>query len=754
MRLTIVAFLLCSLTYWVGCKKDTPTGPVDTAPTQTQATKTVGASVDSVVLTGIKVCFDQGTFASSTVVTVARDNNVPVVLSSNDGLYDAQNVFRISIAGDTLRMPARVTLTYSPNIIPSGTSEADLIVVHFTSNGWEFLQGAVNTQNKTITCQASSFSYFSVGVSTHKVAFPTGYTPLNQAISFESETVPGSQIQSYDYSSSLNASLHHDTYYWGTLKPPSSIDPTGTHGKVAYAAAIMNNQLNPTYDCKKDVEACLVFRLDLRGATSAALEFDYNCKSYPYYDYFVVEISNDKLVRPLTNWPLSWVALNDQNGSNEFWGNGTWKHERFEFPQFFVLWGLGVIVGTCGDPTSDAVLVRVRFVVSTSRTTYPSNYGPFIDNVIFKTPAPPTVTTTGITGITSNAATGGGNVTSEGNSSVTARGVCWSPLQNPTTADSKTVDGSGAGSFTSSIAGLSSSTPYYLRAYATNSVGTSYGSQVSFVTTSLASGTWEVLPSNNLASGDANSVVVNNKVYFVTSMNSGLQAELRCFDPNTNEWGTISEVPNPRRSAALASIGNRIYVLGDELYGVERPTDIYDISSHSWSQGAPMGIRRAEVQACEYNGKIYVMGGRYDGPSATDALEIYDPQIDTWITKAIMPGARFEGTAQTCSGKVYYIGGAFGANSTVYEYDPNTNAWTVKNPMLYGRFGSGGCIIGKQVYVFGGYPVLRKGEIYFQDGNTWQALAEIPFDFLDGQVAYCNSAIYVFSGGNVARYMP
>lgn len=92
----------------------------------------------------------------------------------------------------------------------------------------------------------------------------------------------------------------------------------------------------------------------------------------------------------------------------------------------------------------------------------------------------PTVTTASITNITTNTATGGGNVTSDGGAAVTARGVCWSTSQNPTTANSKTTDGTGTGSFTSSITGLSSSTTYYVRAYATNSAGTSYGNQVSF----------------------------------------------------------------------------------------------------------------------------------------------------------------------------------------------------------------------------------------------------------------------------------
>ena len=94
----------------------------------------------------------------------------------------------------------------------------------------------------------------------------------------------------------------------------------------------------------------------------------------------------------------------------------------------------------------------------------------------------PTVTTTIISDITTTTATGGGNVTSDGGATVTARGVCWSTNQNPTTADSKTTDGSGTGSFVSSLIGLTPNTTYYVRAYATNSAGTAYGNQVSFVT--------------------------------------------------------------------------------------------------------------------------------------------------------------------------------------------------------------------------------------------------------------------------------
>lgn len=94
----------------------------------------------------------------------------------------------------------------------------------------------------------------------------------------------------------------------------------------------------------------------------------------------------------------------------------------------------------------------------------------------------PTVTTTSVANPYKNSASGGGNCTNDGGSSVTARGVCWKTLSGPTTSDSKTTDGTGTGEFSSSITGLVPNTTYYVRAYATNSTGTGYGSEVSFRT--------------------------------------------------------------------------------------------------------------------------------------------------------------------------------------------------------------------------------------------------------------------------------
>jgi uncharacterized protein (TIGR02145 family) len=95
----------------------------------------------------------------------------------------------------------------------------------------------------------------------------------------------------------------------------------------------------------------------------------------------------------------------------------------------------------------------------------------------------PIVSTSDITGINQATAIGGGNVIADGRETVTAYGICWSSSPYPTTDNSKTIDGYGIGSFTSILTGLMANTTYYVRAYATNSVGTAYGDQIEFKTT-------------------------------------------------------------------------------------------------------------------------------------------------------------------------------------------------------------------------------------------------------------------------------
>ena len=111
-----------------------------------------------------------------------------------------------------------------------------------------------------------------------------------------------------------------------------------------------------------------------------------------------------------------------------------------------------------------------------------TSYG---NEVSFKTPSAPVVTTAAVTSVTGVSAVCGGNVVSGEN--VNARGVVWSKYPNPTIGlPTKTNDGSGPGVFSSNITNLTRNTKYYVRAYATNSIGTSYGNELSFTTADKA----------------------------------------------------------------------------------------------------------------------------------------------------------------------------------------------------------------------------------------------------------------------------
>jgi hypothetical protein len=118
-----------------------------------------------------------------------------------------------------------------------------------------------------------------------------------------------------------------------------------------------------------------------------------------------------------------------------------------------------------------------------------TGYGP---EVTFKTDTDlPTVTTTAVTAITKVSAVSGGNVTYDGGGTISARGLCWSMNANPSVTDNVIAGGTGTGSFVSNLTGLTLYTTYHVRAYATNSKGTVYGSDIQF-TTLANTRTWNV----------------------------------------------------------------------------------------------------------------------------------------------------------------------------------------------------------------------------------------------------------------------
>ena len=163
----------------------------------------------------------------------------------------------------------------------------------------------------------------------------------------------------------------------------------------------------------------------------------------------------------------------------------------------------------------------------------------------------PTLTSTALSLITSSTAVSGGNISSDGGAGIIARGVCWSTIANPTIAlSTKTIDGTGIGLFNSNISGLMASTTYFVRAYATNSAGTSYGNELTFSTQipDIISGLVAHYPFNgnsNDMSGNGNNGVVNNAT--LTSDRFGNSNKAYLFN------GSSSYITVPNSSSLTAS---------------------------------------------------------------------------------------------------------------------------------------------------------------------------------------------------------
>ena len=159
-----------------------------------------------------------------------------------------------------------------------------------------------------------------------------------------------------------------------------------------------------------------------------------------------------------------------------------------------------------------------------------------------------TLTTTGASGVSTNSASSGGNISSDGGSTVTQRGVCWSTNPNPTIANNVTNNGAGTGSFTSSITGLNANTTYYSRAYATNGVGTAYGNQINFTTTAP---TAMLVGSNSCSSLNG-----------VTSLYYGMNGTSDTWGiSSTGYSGSCWVAPDPNNSGQLGTVvGSNHYV--------------------------------------------------------------------------------------------------------------------------------------------------------------------------------------------------
>lgn len=173
-----------------------------------------------------------------------------------------------------------------------------------------------------------------------------------------------------------------------------------------------------------------------------------------------------------------------------------------------------------------------------------------------------TLTTLPVSGITANAAQGGGTITSDAGIPITAKGICWSKSPNPTIQDSKTNEGLGSTNFNSQIIGLDIGTTYYVRAYAKNQYVTSYGNQVIFTSTLFLNGNGvtdiEGTKYKTIKIGDQEWMAENLKTL---KLNNGTAIPNGGIWTNWRNWGSsnISCYADPDISSILGEKYGRLY---------------------------------------------------------------------------------------------------------------------------------------------------------------------------------------------------
>jgi hypothetical protein len=248
----------------------------------------------------------------------------------------------------------------------------------------------------------------------------------------------------------------------------------------------------------------------------------------------------------------------------------------------------------------------------------------------------PTVTTNTVGNISYTTASGGGNVTSQGSTTVTVRGICWSTSSNPTLADSHTIDGSGTGTFTSSMTGLTNNTLYYVRAYATNSIGTTYGDQETFNT--LAATTTTTIAPTTTTTTTLNTPTVN--------VNSGIT-----YSDNNITFPTIIQL------------------------------NIFDLRYFDFK--CFFNIKNKPVKFKVYSSSTLQFDSGYNGSKT------YQTQLDSFLSDHGYPTENInDDTYQPSPMDSYYwetifnIGGTYSSIS-VYVYDPLGGEWSFKWDCLF-----------------------------------------------------------------------
>ena len=250
----------------------------------------------------------------------------------------------------------------------------------------------------------------------------------------------------------------------------------------------------------------------------------------------------------------------------------------------------------------------------------------------------------------------------------------------------------------------------------------------------------------------------------------GQKDTVELYDIAKDEWieNNIPPMPLPLDHTASAVYEGKIYVVGGFLEN-KVPTDklfIYDPQKNEWQDGKSLPSPRGAMGAEFVNGMLYVIGGVNASHIPVNSNLAYDPKTDTWSTKSPMPTERHHLQTEVVDGKIFALGGRILGDGIMPEdveetltnfdrnemYDPQTDSWTILEPMLSKRSGFAAAVPSDgNIYVFGGQGVgrgklMEEVEKYDPIFNKWTYEKSIPTARAGLIAVSFNDRIFVLGG--------
>lgn len=179
------------------------------------------------------------------------------------------------------------------------------------------------------------------------------------------------------------------------------------------------------------------------------------------------------------------------------------------------------------------------------------------------------------------------------------------------------------------------------------------------------------------------------------------------YDPATNRWSRLPDMPAPRAAMAAGVIGDTLIVAAGARDRVPLASAFaYDFRRGRWSRLPNMGSRREHVGAAVLGGKLYVVGGRGPRSLALDTAERYDPVGRRWERLAPLPVPVGGVAAVAAKGKLIAVGGGDDGRATVsgavQELDPASDSWSLLSALRMARHGHGLAFVDGRIWAFGG----------------------------------------------------